>query len=679
MDVRCEKCGTEYEFEDQRITEEGVTVKCSTCGHLFKIRRKSFVLTEPVTLEKKPSAEAERQWIIRKTDGSILNFKELTTLQKWIVEQKVSREDEISRSGESWKKLGSIPELASFFQIVDQAMAARATSTPPAMRASVPPVAPYVSAPPSQTQPMPAAVPPQVVPAYAAPPSAPISGVPPVVAPAPAQVISPTSAPAPAALAPVQPSLPPPEAKPGEKIEPDTWGEAAPPDVDDVVEKWKKRSRRKWWLITPLVLLLAGVGGWYLFDRASFEKVLDRLFSRAPEVPPQTEQALDEAYALILKDTAEGYRQAREKLQQALEQTQGKLSRAQILLALLHVGRADGMRLEISRLDATISELQQNEDQLKPKDGSEAKGKLFEEIAAVHNRKVDLQKERVVLVDAARKDLEEARRYLEQAAAQDATNPLLAVARADYRRVLGGERAQVENELAPARAASKGLEAWLAYIDGSLQAEDAQQAAAAEQKLRAALAAEPRLTRARLGLARLLLGQKKHSEAEAELQNLLGQNPEHQGARKLLEQLQAAASSPPPQAQSEKPAVEQNQPPAPAAGHEELLRQARALQDQGRCTQALAAFDKVLEQKPQSVEALTGKGLCYLDLGNYQAAISWFQKALRVNPRYGEAIIGLAETYKYQGNLDEARKYYRNYLEVLPNGPEAAVAKRNLE
>jgi predicted Zn finger-like uncharacterized protein len=676
MDVRCEKCGTEYEFEDQRITEEGVTVKCSTCGHLFKIRRKSFVLTEPVTLEKKPLGEAERQWIIRKTDGSILNFKELTTLQKWIVEQKVSREDEISRSGESWKKLGSIPELASFFQIVDQAMAAHAASTSPAMRASIPQVAPYLSTPPSQTQPMPAAIPPPAASIYSAPPSVPVPQAPAAIAPVQGSPVA--SAPAPAATAPAQPSVPPPEAKPGEKIEPDTWGEAVPEEVDDVVEKWKKRSRRKWWLITPLVLLLAALGGWYLFDRASFEKVLNRLFSRTPEVPPQVEQALEESYGLILKDTAEGYRQAREKLQQALEQTQGKLPRALLLLALLHVGRADGVRPQVDQLEAEIAKLQQKEDQLKPKDGSEAKGKLFEEIAAIHNRKVDLQKERVVLVDGARKDLEEARRYLEQAAAQEAANPLLALVRADYRRVLGGDRGQVENELAPARAAPKGLEAWLAFAEGALLAEDPQQAAAAEQKLRAALAAEPRLTRARMGLARLLFSQKKYPEAEAELQNLLGQNQEHQGARKFLEQLQVA-SAPPSAPESEKPAPEQNQPAAPAAAYEELLRQARALQDQGHCTQALAAFDKALEQKPQSIEALTGKGLCYLDLGNYQAAISWFQKALKVNPRYGEAIIGLAETYKYQGNLEEARKFYRNYLEVLPNGPEAAVARRNLE
>ena len=32
MDVRCERCKTDYEFDDARITEAGVTVKCTTCG-----------------------------------------------------------------------------------------------------------------------------------------------------------------------------------------------------------------------------------------------------------------------------------------------------------------------------------------------------------------------------------------------------------------------------------------------------------------------------------------------------------------------------------------------------------------------------------------------------------------------------------------------------------------------
>src|SRR2546423_1081542 len=64
---------------------------------------------------------AAREWKVRQANGNVFTFKELTTLQKWIVERKVSRDDEISLTGESWKRLGNIAELASFFQVVDEA------------------------------------------------------------------------------------------------------------------------------------------------------------------------------------------------------------------------------------------------------------------------------------------------------------------------------------------------------------------------------------------------------------------------------------------------------------------------------------------------------------------------------------------------------------------------------
>src|SRR6476661_7493667 len=40
MDVRCEKCQTEYELDESRLKPGGVTVKCTNCGHMFKIRKR---------------------------------------------------------------------------------------------------------------------------------------------------------------------------------------------------------------------------------------------------------------------------------------------------------------------------------------------------------------------------------------------------------------------------------------------------------------------------------------------------------------------------------------------------------------------------------------------------------------------------------------------------------------
>ena len=38
MDVRCEKCQTEYELDESKLKPGGVTVKCTNCGHMFKVR-----------------------------------------------------------------------------------------------------------------------------------------------------------------------------------------------------------------------------------------------------------------------------------------------------------------------------------------------------------------------------------------------------------------------------------------------------------------------------------------------------------------------------------------------------------------------------------------------------------------------------------------------------------------
>lgn len=116
MDVRCDKCGTEYEFDDDKVTPQGVNVKCTSCGHVFRVAQVTALRKEP----QAPPGIGQGEWMIRQGAGNVFRFKELTTLQKWIVERKVARDDEISKTGQTWKRLGNIAELATFFQVVDQ-------------------------------------------------------------------------------------------------------------------------------------------------------------------------------------------------------------------------------------------------------------------------------------------------------------------------------------------------------------------------------------------------------------------------------------------------------------------------------------------------------------------------------------------------------------------------------
>jgi predicted Zn finger-like uncharacterized protein len=180
MDVSCPQCKTEYEFEDARIPDDGLTVKCTQCAHVFRMKKKAPELPRP-TEDSQPG----REWRLRQSSGTIFSFRRLTTLQKWIVERKVQKEDEISLTGDSWKRLGDIAELASFFQVVDEAVQAEARASaprpPPPAPPSPPPEAP-IKAKLLDTLPGPGFSPlPPLPPAAARGPSSmsgPVSGVP---------------------------------------------------------------------------------------------------------------------------------------------------------------------------------------------------------------------------------------------------------------------------------------------------------------------------------------------------------------------------------------------------------------------------------------------------------------------------------------------------------------------
>ncbi len=112
MDVTCERCSTAYEFDETLISDKGTTVKCTNCGHLFRLFRQS---APPAT------SSGPRPWLLRRRNGEESTFAELATLQQWILDGKVDREDEISRTGEVWKRLGTIAELATFFAAAEAA------------------------------------------------------------------------------------------------------------------------------------------------------------------------------------------------------------------------------------------------------------------------------------------------------------------------------------------------------------------------------------------------------------------------------------------------------------------------------------------------------------------------------------------------------------------------------
>jgi predicted Zn finger-like uncharacterized protein len=103
MDVRCNRCGTEYEFDDALISERGTTVKCTNCGLQFKVYPNHH------------SGGPER-WVVRTDAGRELVFTSLRELQRGIADRKVGPGDMLTRGQKPPRPLSSIAELEPFFQ-----------------------------------------------------------------------------------------------------------------------------------------------------------------------------------------------------------------------------------------------------------------------------------------------------------------------------------------------------------------------------------------------------------------------------------------------------------------------------------------------------------------------------------------------------------------------------------
>lgn len=106
MDVRCSRCGTEYEFDDALISERGTTVKCTNCGYQFKIYPGAGTGLPP------------ERWVVRTGSGRELVYTSLRELQRGIADKKVGASDLLSRGKQAPRPLGSIAELEPFFQVI---------------------------------------------------------------------------------------------------------------------------------------------------------------------------------------------------------------------------------------------------------------------------------------------------------------------------------------------------------------------------------------------------------------------------------------------------------------------------------------------------------------------------------------------------------------------------------
>jgi protein O-GlcNAc transferase len=107
------------------------------------------------------------------------------------------------------------------------------------------------------------------------------------------------------------------------------------------------------------------------------------------------------------------------------------------------------------------------------------------------------------------------------------------------------------------------------------------------------------------------------------------------------------------------------------AGHNNL---GNALRDRGQLDEAMAAYRRALELKPDYPEAQqSGRCTGRERQGRVDEAMAAYRRALELKPDYAEAHNNLGNALKERGQLDEAIAAYRRALELKPDYPEATT------
>ncbi len=696
MDVVCDRCRAEYEFDDALVSERGTTVKCTSCGHQFKIYRMSA------------HPEGARSWNLKRLDGTTIPFDSLAVLQKWILEGRVTKTDEISRAGEPWKPLGAIAELESFFSTADL----RASQVPPrpAPR-SAPPAPP--SRPPSRvTTPgstsaasrlpempdsslrgatlRPGGPPPPATTAHGVPPPPPMRTAEVSDTSATAQIGTPMLPP----RVPVDADLSPPPRAATSTVDGYALGATsndvavpappvraasapvAPPVVSESPELLDEEppSTQRSSSRGVAFGLAAGVGlaavlviaGWrlgYLGPARS---------AQAPAGVAAANRSVDDARALTRRYTRRSLEDARDELTRSLAldpaNAHASAARAEVMASwseLLSDAAADlDARAAIPGADAPALRAEAT---LLRREASERLARARADVPTATQGVASLRATEKAEVEA----------YL-----------------ADVARV-AGDRAAAEQHLAASRAAGPSPDADLV---AALLLRDRDERTQAAEALQRIVTAQPESVRAQLAVARLALARGEASVATAALDAVARVVPDHDALAALRARVVSVGDAavaanapvvPPPMpevtptapapAPTERAPGREAAPPTAGRSYNDLVGDGDRLQDEGRSGPARERYRAALALRANGCEALAGLGFVDLEERELTSAVSNFRRAISANGSYGEAYIGLGEALTSMGNYQQALDAYNRYLQVNPGGAHAHMARRQIE
>ncbi len=648
MDVRCEKCQTVYEFDESQVGDQGVTVKCTQCGNLFKVKRRTTTAEMPYGAATRapkntdrgipigpppaePPARGDSDWMLRRaSNGKVFRFREIASLRQLILEGKLVREDEVSQDGDSWQLLGEIQELAhDFISVTARGPQAGVTRAMDALANAAAPRPPVAAAPLRST---------------AAPP------------PSPKTRASVTSRnPTFSREVPDEPEPPRRASRPspfGGPDGPSSMG-AGLADHDHEHESFADRLPRRG--NTPLMLggaalVLVLIGGGLAWWRHSTA-------NESPHVIAQAE-------ALYAADTDDAFRQATTLLRQASPTGPEHLA-ALTLIADIEATWAFHLREDARGLEAAGG-------------AAAMAGRTLRTEADVH--------------------IADAKRAASEAIGVNADSLEANRALAHVNTVGGAPVNEVEQSLKRALDQRSGdpqsvyIGGVLSYREGRL--DDARLRLNQANQLQLATTQRP-LVRALFLDGTILAALGRMPEARQSLNAVLAASPQHERARTLLQLLDAATKAAP----VASPTVAATSVPSPVAapvavtpgggasgsggtepagdyGH--LVATADRAAENGHSDQARKMYDRALVMNPRGLEAVTGLGYCDLDQERFSSAVDRFRRALEIAPDHGEAVIGMAEAFKVRGDRVQALEFYKRYLRTQPGGSKADMAQKNV-
>jgi predicted Zn finger-like uncharacterized protein len=662
MDVQCERCKTEYEFDDALVSGRGTTVKCTNCGFQFRVRPAGD-----------PASVSER-WTIRTGAGAELVFTTLRELQRAISDRRVGRGDALRRGKATPRLLGDIAELEPFFpemnhagsepshgsaDLAEEGVATARGLPRPSRGDEVASLSPGASANGVQK-------------AAAA-----------ELAPARERLI--TLRPAFEDLA----AVPPPASA---RLVPATSG-SPPEDSRSFVEAGT--------IVAPSVRLNS-VGSSVPTSRAAWEETrtvevaalppptqptrrgdpsfedIETRDSIAPDPPysvvPQRRRVGGwiVAVVLLMGVSIIGYNVARPYL--TLEaKTSGAASpldpRAQQFLA-------DGER---SMIDGNLDLAAENFDKASALGERDPHVRL--DVAHLTAIRADVPWLKLrLLPETARDDIRATQQQLsdlmpalrkaaEGALSVGPDDPAAAREKVDALRILG------ERDAARALVAKMGSASQpeTSYVLAALDlAEIGPLWTTVVDRLRVAAAGEGNLGRARAALVYALARAGDAPGAKAELDRLAGLSRPHplvaplraflaRGSAKATGEA-APSSTPPPPAGIAPARSAASEVPDPR----ELLQQAADAENRGQISRAAKLYEDALRYDVRSSEALAGLGSVALKQGDYATARLHFGKALAINPNYVPAMVGQADALWAEGDRNAAVAKYKDLMDRFP-------------